>query len=121
MHWYSFIPDWLQDTIHWLYVNTPGNIAASLIWVPLAVLGGALWAKTKFFPLNYLSKARIHGLFTAVHERLEVHHQEAMSHHERQTEMIEEMHRLAHTGEVHPRAAARYSAGEPPDTSLEEP
>lgn len=101
------LPDWLLDALHWLYLNTLGNIVASIIWVPLAVLGARLWARTKYFPLNYLKKERVRALFGAIHERLEVHHQEAMSHHERQTEMIEEMHHLAHTGEVHPRAAAR--------------
>ncbi len=86
---------------HWLqfnYTGGPGepfyraatwpNVFVIAIVAPL----GYLWSKTKFWPLRPLK----HVLSHVVHA----------------SRMIEEIHHLAHTGEEHPRVAARRIAGE---------
>ena len=78
----------------WYRAAVWGNVVAV---VPCGIIG-FLWSKTRFWPLNLL------------HAKLD----EAVAHHRHTTMLLEEVHHLMHTGQEHPRVAARREAGEHP-------
>jgi hypothetical protein len=70
------------------------NAFILLVLVP----AGFLWSKTRFWPLNLL------------HAKLD----QALAHHQHAMLLLEEVHHRIHTGEDHPRVAARREAGQRP-------
>ena len=94
-HWFQYF--YVPGHGPWYSGNVWGNVFVIAVIVPL----GFAWSKTKFWPLRPVKHALEH----------------LQSHARHQTQLVEEMHHLAHTGKEHPRVIARREAGQHPTAS----
>lgn len=99
-HWFQYF--YVPAHGSWFEGNVWGNAMVLLVLGPL----GWVWSRTKFWPLRPIR----HGI-GLLHAKVDEHHAELLEHHEHQSQLIEEMHHLAHTSEEHPRVLARREAG----------
>jgi hypothetical protein len=62
----------LEAVGNWLAANTPGNLAASALWSPIAFAAGYVIGKRKLAPIWHKHTASVESL----HSKLDEHHEQ---------------------------------------------